>query len=497
LVAAAAAGWLIRRSRLSIAVALVALLLALGLCWLFPRGDSVPALTFAGRAWMITPITRQLTGIALLLGLTAGIHALLNDSPPTQNRRAFAVTALSAAALPTLWAADERTRVLGLAFFVLVWALISHGGRPPAGDARGDFRPALRLAAALLPLWLAGAMPALAAPSTLLAAAVLLGLWPLGERRGGGYSDPAVALLLDALPVVIGAALLGAAAGAPAAEAMPPATAASLVVGALSLLSVAAGQIQFRLSSPGDRAGALRLGLVGVLSATVLWAGEEALFSAVRLAVFAPALMMLAENGAETQPSPAPSVGRFPSPRLVAAVVVFVSLSGLPLTVGFETLAHLYDGWQAAGGWLLVGVTVLLLGFWLAALYSHGRAATAGPAARNGWPRRAAMVLPVAGLAAFHFSPPTAPLTWVALAASLLIGLLLGLFVSVPEAVDDLLRESLALPPSASPIVGRARRFGHAAAEAVDEALAILEGEYGLLWLLGLAILLLWLARTV
>jgi len=43
-------------------------------------------------------------------------------------------------------------------------------------------------------------------------------------------------------------------------------------------------------------------------------------------------------------------------------------------------------------------------------------------------------------------------------------------------------------------LAGGVRRVGQMASDALADALAILEGEYGLLWLLGILLLLLWVA---
>jgi hypothetical protein len=74
-----------------------------------------------------------------------------------------------------------------------------------------------------------------------------------------------------------------------------------------------------------------------------------------------------------------------------------------------------------------------------------------------------------------------------------LVGFGIGRFLPAPGASDTLWHESLAVP-GMDVLGARARQLSRAVADATADALAIQAGEYGLLWLLGLVLLLLWIA---
>jgi len=86
------------------------------------------------------------------------------------------------------------------------------------------------------------------------------------------------------------------------------------------------------------------------------------------------------------------------------------------------------------------------------------------------------------------------PLVWVFLGAPLVAGVILQRFVPGLDGLGSLLREAAALPQPVVRLAGGVRRVGQMASDALADALAILEGEYGLLWLLGILLLLLWVA---
>jgi hypothetical protein len=184
------------------------------------------------------------------------------------------------------------------------------------------------------------------------------------------------------------------------------------------------------------------------------------------------------------------------APGTIALVIVFLAVGGAPLTVGFATLSQLYDSWRFAGGLILLLVSAALVTLWLAAIYLAGRTALRASSAsdRAAWWRGLALLMPLFALLSPSFSAPAGgALTWLAIAIPLVAGLLLGRFAPDLEGLDSLLRESVAVRLPAERVAPRLRGFGQAAAEAVADALTLLEGDYGLLWLLGLLLLLLWL----
>ena len=239
------------------------------------------------------------------------------------------------------------------------------------------------------------------------------------------------------------------------------------------------------------------LALCGLLLTAAVWAGPAALLPAARLAVFAPALLVVA-NALRPSEGTVTRVRWAITPQAIAVAAVLLAVAGLPLTVGSGVLAPLYEAWLASGGWVLLAVTVILLTIWLATLFGVARLLIndGAPAGRIGWLRGLAQLPLLAGLV--HFNTAALGLgvvVWVAIGLPIMAGLLLGRFAPAPETLGGLLREAATLPPpAATRLTQRARQAGRATYEALGDALAILEGEYGLLWLLGLLLLLLWLA---
>lgn len=184
------------------------------------------------------------------------------------------------------------------------------------------------------------------------------------------------------------------------------------------------------------------------------------------------------------------------SPGLIAIIAVLAAVVGLPLTAGWETLASLYEAWRAAGGWILLLVSLVLMTLWAATLYQLSRSLTrAGTSPRALWFRALAFAPPIIGLLSLDFAAAnTGLITWAALFVPAVAGLLLGHFAPPVETVGDLFGEAVRLPQSAATLAPRLRRAGRAATDALADALAILEGDNGLLWLLGLLLLLIWIA---
>lgn len=475
-----------RRTLIHLAASLLAPLLAFVLWFAFRPGAAAPAATLAGRPWVVGQTAWGLTGVVLLLLLSAVVFAFLGDDGPERaGTRPAWLLGLAAAALPVVWAADDRSRILALAFFGLVWfAAHMSTGRINGDDARPMVWPLV----ALFPLWLASAWPAARPLLSLAAAALLLGVWPFGGPRRGAAGDAPLNLLADGLPVVAGSAVMAAGLGAGVPTGLEIAFAT-----ALAFFSLVAGLARVWRFSFDSLVKALGPALAGMTLMAAVWVGDGAMLQAARLAVFAPAVLVIVANLFPRR-SPDDAARSRLSPGMVGSAVVFAAVAGLPLTAGFVALAALYGAWLASGGWVLALVLVLLLSLWLAAVYLTIRQAAAGFASgRDAWLRGGALLLPALGLLQFNAAAFGAgPLVWVAIALPPVAGLLLGRFVPGLGALDDLLRESIpaALPSSEWP--DRLRRVGQATADAIADAIAILEGEFGLLWLVGLIALLLW-----
>lgn len=485
-----------RRPRLPIVISIAATLFAFGLWALFRPAVDTPALAFAGRQWAIGEVGWSLTGIVLLVLLSASVHALISPELLDSTRHAALSLGATAAALPAIWAADERTRIMGVTVFAVAGALawgfgaVSAGAnwRARLGDSSGPLM-------AVFPLWAAAVLPdgRLSLLLSMAGAAVLMGVWPFGGWPRGDESGP-LAILLNGLPVAVGAAVLAATLSGTLPTAIE--LAAATAIGLLSLL--------FGLGrawrQPAAMPRALGLGLAGLAFATALWVGPQALSVAARLAVFAPLLLAMVFSTRDT-PSPEPGHVDAPrrrqvSPGLIAIIAVLAAVVGLPLTAGWETLASLYEAWRAAGGWILLLVSLVLMTLWAATLYQLSRSLTrAGTSPRALWFRALAFAPPIIGLLSLDFAAAnTGLITWAALFVPAVAGLLLGHFAPPVETVGDLFGEAVRLPQSAATLAPRLRRAGRAATDALADALAILEGDNGLLWLLGLLLLLIWIA---
>jgi hypothetical protein len=395
--------------------------------------------------------------------------------------------------LSSVWAADDRTRILGLTLFAVVWTLAHWYKRQADDDTFELSGDTVRFLVAIFPLWAAFALPGGRALLGLLSAAIVMGLWPFGGWRVNGGPG---ALARHGFPVVVGAAVLAAAlgSGTPSSVELAVGTAAGL----LSML-VGLGRAWER---PAEMARALGLGLVGLVVVAAVWAGQGALVAAARVAVFAPVLMGLASTSMTQQREQTileedrPALRFRLLPQLTSLVVVFAAVAGLPLTAGFGALPPLYESWRGAAGWVLLLVTVVLMSLWLAVtyLFARGFVGTA-PADGAGRLRALALIPPAIGLISFDLAVSGFGLTtWLAILIPVAVGLLLGQFAPALGASGGLLREAFALPQPLAAAAPRARAAGRWVAEAIADALAILEGDNGLVWLLGLLLLLIWIA---
>ncbi len=245
---------------------------------------------------------------------------------------------------------------------------------------------------------------------------------------------------------------------------------------------------------PDGLARGLALALGGLVLVAGVWAGEAALLAAARLAVLAPAVLSLLPSTAATTPPSRLS-------RLLPLAVIYLAVAGLPPTAGFGALSRLYTSWLPGGVVLLV-VTAALISLWLAVVYQAARPSGAGEPAsgRALWLGALPAVLAALGLLHLDVSLfSLSPLVWAALVVPTVAGAALGHFAPGLGQLGGLLRESVA--PAA--VTGRAtarvgppaRRAGALVAAALADAAAILEGDNGLLFLLGLVLLLLWIGR--
>ncbi len=478
-----------RRNPILLATSLIANLLAFALWFFFQPDSTVATSSLFGREWAVGQTAWSLTGIVLLLLLAAIVYAVLrDDSPMGMGTRPAWLLGLAAAVLPIVWAADDRSRVLAITLFVLVW-FASQRSEVTAG-ARHLIWPFI----SLFPLWLAAGWPAAQPALATASAAMLLGIWPFGSWRRGVSGDVPLNLMTDSLPVIAGAAVLvtGFSAGRPTDLEI-------IAITLFAFLSSITALAQAQRFSFDRLIKALGPSLAGIVLIAAVWATDDAMLSAVRLAVFAPAILTIIATLFVARPTTVNTIEARPSllsPGAIGSIVVYAAVAGLPLTAGFVALSSLHEVWQAASNWALVTALVVLLSLWLAAAFLTIRATMKRfVSGREVWLRGMSLLLPIIGL--LQFNPASfnvSIITWIAIILPPILGLLLGLFVPGLRALDDRSGERLSNARPSEELSGRLRRLGRTSTDAIADAAAILEGEFGLLWLLGLVLLLLWLA---
>ena len=139
-------------------------------------------------------------------------------------------------------------------------------------------------------------------------------------------------------------------------------------------------------------------------------------------------------------------------------------------------------------------VTGVLLSLWLATIYQIGRVtARIAPVERAGRLHSLALLPPFIGLISLNLAGlGVGPITWVAIAVPAVAGVALGHFIPDMGGFGGLLREAAALPQPLSNATARICGVSRLVAGALADALAILEGENGLIWILGLMLLIIW-----
>jgi hypothetical protein len=494
------------RPRLNASLTFVLVLIAGGLwVWVRPVGpESVAGVALLGYGWRIGPGAWELTGLTLLVLLTVALVCLIAAPPVEPLPPRDAVWLLPALGLlPFVWAGDPLTAATMLALFGLSWigALWWSRGRPSWGW------PLLSLL--LLPLmlvWLADAVALsgttsplwreVAGATVLVAAAGLLGVWPLGGWRApASHRHLMTSMVLLSLPVIAGAAVLLPVSAQSAFGSGQVAVAAVLgLVGVLLGLRWAGRLLLLHQEGIAGLAGAL----AGLVLLTAVFASESAFLTTARLAVVGPLALWLV---AVLRPDQAADAGdheiRAPHKWLQTGMVVVVWLAavGVPLTAGFAAVSGLTAAWQPGVRYLLTVILVLLLTGWSAVLAGAALRALRSPAAAGGRASVAAWVAVLPALALLSLDPgaisDASLVTWAAVVVPLVAGPVIAWLFD--GRIDLLELEGATLWPGGVPVpVGSAVRNGRRlAADALAEALSILEGPSGLLWILIMVALLL------
>ncbi len=499
--------------RLRFPLTIGATLIAVGL-WLWagsPAPELLPSATFLGYSWTISLGVWQLTGMVLLVLLTATTAGWVYGSA---NGSADFSLMLALGFLPFVWAGDPLTAAAMLSLAIGAWLLVlwRSGGFEQAG------RPlvrqlALLLLTPLLLIWFADAIAVggtaealwveLAGAAVLIAGALLLGAWPAAHWREAALrGSPASAIALMTLPPIAGATVL------------LPVAQQSVAGGAQTALAVVVGFAALLLGlrwawQPAARSAmgsvALAGALAGLVVLTAVFSSESALLAATRVAVFAPLVLLLISRsagvtGVETYDEVVARAGGWSGwVEPAAMLIAWMAVLGMPLTAGFAAITALYVTWQVGASWLLVAILVILLIAWSAAvshqIWRRGQLArqgagllAAGPAIRGIVP----LLLPLLALIAIDLPTlsATTPITWLALLAPLVFGPLVAWLLDGRLDVQEVVATPLLPRDALMPVTSRAGQWRTAVADALSEALAIIEGPSGLLWILLVIVLL-------
>lgn len=513
--AAIGSGGLRSRPRLGASLGLAAVVLA-GALWLWARPEASapwPAVSFLGYYWTVTAGGWQLTGLVLLVALSALLSNWVREAQSNDRTaitdRTMGPLALSASLLPFLWAGDPFTAATTFFLFGLVWAFVLWRSGPISAVGASVWRLAGFLLAPLLLLWFADAIALsttrgsvwieLAGAAVLIAAALLLGIWPFAGWRKAAKGDASgTALMLASLPVITGVTILLPVAGQRISSGLQLALA--VIFGFLGLLMGlrSAGQLA---SLRNDGVAGLAGALSGLVLLTAVFTSESAMLVAVRVAVFVPlALTLIAEQYTLTDHGSHSTNHRLARwIHLGVVVIAGLAVLGMPLTAGFPAIMALYKAWQPGFLYVLVLVLIILLVAWSAVLsYTvlqlARRPSESDPVGQSGagWINSLPLLIPLVALVYIDL-PGLAGLgfmAWLALAVPLVAGPLIAWLLG--DRIDVTGADAASILPSGhtAAVVSALHRGRAIAGDAFAEALGILEGPSGLLWVLIAVILL-------
>lgn len=459
-------------------------------------------------AWQVGEFSWSVSLGVLLLAL----GALALQSAPSESERDYQTAFIHLLALVTLlacWAGSLATYTLTWTLLNAVWlgGLAWRALSAPAA-VRQDRLAALpsllgAALAAILLLWLAAAS---AGPQStmatapewstltqlliLLATAVQLGVFPFHAWRFQDWDAPASsAALLYSAPAAAGGLLL-----ARLESAGDVGFAFALPFTLMGLLALLAGARRAWLS--GDTEASLPLALIQAQAGLVLlagvWAGPQAVLAETSVLLLGGGTLLLFQAVSQQSAS-----GGLPQ---LGPLIALAALAALPLTAGFTGRSAIYDAWLDQDHWLLILVTALLhVPLLLAALQALGPSLirTAQTDAKmesdrptDSLPRQLALLAPALGLLSIAALTLAASLSWAAILLPATVSLVLAWRLDETNELRQMLQEAFSLPFSARPAWASLRRATGALSVATREALAILEGEGGLLWLLVFVVIL-------
>ena len=426
--------------------------------------------------WHIDQTSWSLTLWLLLVSTAVSLHAYWQNKD-TQKRLTTPTNLLllTAAALSAIWSDSFTGLLAGLTLLLAGWLVTLW--------LAGEHSNAFLVKGAILLVGLLLAWPISSSRTTLLAAALLLNIWPLPLwHPRTAESGTAVATLTPLLPPLAGGLLLIQL--LPVAQLSP---AISLLLTALALVGFMRGiQLAWhRLHLPSYAVTALLLAQSHLLLLVAIWVGVTGVVAELRVLLLAGGTLYLLL----TQST------RLQWLRLAVGGVALAALAGLPLTAGFASRAGLVAIWLEDGRWALVLVLALLhlpliiAGVWL--LTKSPNAVETKNHTVSDWLREGLPVLPALGLLSVsNIMWGNVPLlAWVALLGTAVAGVILPRFIGEAEDIRLTIRQALGADRVLATKLPTLKQLGLGVQTAVNDAADILDGDSGLLWLLLLAVI--------
>lgn len=441
-------------------------------------------------------ISWLLSGILLLLAIVATLILLPQTVANSTNRwRSITpIWLLTIAALPAIWADSPRSLLTGWTVLTAVYILLSFFTQkqnqfPTVGWFTAVYTLLLG-AAAIAPAdagWKLTAYPQ-AMALLFMAAFIQIGSWPaqrwVHQASSMGWVQTAVSALAGGMILIR------------LAGTTIPYSALFTLLAAISLLY---GVYRLWLPSVTAKREGVLLIAAGMLGQTAVWGMDIAVLSELRLLIFATPLLIMA-----LQQPPTGKWRKLP-PLLAAGAFI-----GLPLTAGFTGHTALYGGLIANGNFILVATTTLLQMIVLATLLTAVlRPQTAQFSLPSTSDSRSvsensaiglqdiASGLLVAGLLSFQVNRwlDAGAASWLILLVSFVGGGALYYYMGTQPAWLTELPSTIAEAFAPTETMVRGVRGGRwvltAVYNAINDAINILEGENGLVWLLAIGLLIL------
>jgi len=460
--------------------------------------------------WRIDALSWQFTGLILILvasSLLFGWGSILSrresvtdDLAPTS-----LILFLAAAGLLPLWAYSLTGLAAGWMLFIITWGGILIFVSDRAGIEITQTLPQISwLLLSIFFLWLAAATlpaessldlsligwPRIPTSSVLTAVLLQIGVWPFfGWRLFDKPFSPIVTSLLTILPSLAGASLL-----VRLVAASEISMGYSLFLTAFSLLGILFGlyRVWIRLHVATHMVAVMALIHSSLLLLTGVWAGPEALVAETRVMGLSLGILFLAPLIRATRIRWWPILG---------AGIALTGLAGFPITTSFMGRLALYDTWLENGRVILLIVTCLMTMplitavIWLIwkpmALNESQSEPVIGPRMKIEIIQGVGLLLPVVGLLTLGgWSLGNSGIgSWLALLITAVGGVILYRNIEILREVRKSLRNSFSLNISLRTTSVTLKTLMIQMASAIRDAITILEGEGGLLWLLFFVII--------